>query len=57
VEPSYLVDREEQPLLDAELLEGMRDERTCEIERRARRLPERERRIALGTMRELGEAR
>ena len=48
VEPSYLVDREEQPLLDADLLEGMRDERTREIARRARRLPERERRIALG---------
>jgi hypothetical protein len=28
VEPSYLIDRKEPPLLDAELLEGLSDETT-----------------------------
>jgi hypothetical protein len=48
VEPSYLVDRKEPPLLDAQLLEGLRDETTRQITRQALRLPEREREIVLG---------
>jgi transcriptional regulator with XRE-family HTH domain len=54
VEPSYLVDRKEQPLLDAELLEGLSDETTREITREALRLPERERGIVLGIVRQFG---
>jgi transcriptional regulator with XRE-family HTH domain len=54
VEPSYLVDRKEPPLLDAELLEGLSDETTREITREALRLPERERGIVLGIVRQFG---
>jgi transcriptional regulator with XRE-family HTH domain len=54
VEPSYLVDRGEPPTIDAELLEGLRDETTREITREALRLPERERRIVLGIVRQFG---
>jgi len=57
VEPSYLVDRKEPPLLDTELLEGLEDETTREITREALRLPERERRVVLGIVRQFGEAR
>lgn len=52
VEPSYLVDRKEPPPLDAELLEGLSDETTREITREALRLPERERGIVLGVVRQ-----
>jgi hypothetical protein len=55
VEPSYLVDRKEPPQLDAELLEGLRDETTRQITRKALRLPERERGIVLGIVRQFGE--
>ena len=51
LEPSSLVDREGAPPLDAELLEGLRDETT----REALRLPEREREILLGIVRQFGE--
>jgi transcriptional regulator with XRE-family HTH domain len=54
VEPSYLVDRQEPPSLDTELLDGMRDETTREITREALRLPEREREIVLGIVRQFG---
>jgi hypothetical protein len=57
VEPSYLVDREGAPLLDAELLEGLRDETTCKITREVLRLPEREKRIVLGIVRQFGRPR
>jgi hypothetical protein len=57
VEPSYLVDSKEPPTLDAELIEGLRDETTREMIREALRLPERERGIVLGVMRQFGEAR
>jgi transcriptional regulator with XRE-family HTH domain len=57
IEPSYLVDRKESPPLDAELIEGMRDETTREITREALRLPEREREIVLGIVRQFGSAR
>jgi transcriptional regulator with XRE-family HTH domain len=52
VEPSYLVDRKEPPPLDAELLEGLRDETTRQITREALRLPERERCIVLSIVRQ-----
>ena len=56
VSPSYLMDLgKEPPVLDEELLEGQRDETTREITREALRLPERERRIILGIMRQLGD--
>jgi transcriptional regulator with XRE-family HTH domain len=54
VEPSYLVDRREPPLLDSKLLEGLRDETTREITRHSLRLPEREREIVLGIVRQFG---
>jgi hypothetical protein len=57
VEPSYLVDLREPPSLDAELLGGLRDETTREITRQALRLPERERQIVLGIVRQFGSAR
>ena len=40
--------------MDAELLAGLSDETTREITREALRLPEREREIALGIVRQLG---
>ena len=58
VEPSYLVDRgKEPPPLDAELIEGMRDETTRQITREALRLAEREREIVLGVVRQFREPR
>ena len=54
VEPSYLVDRKVPPTFDAELLAGLSDEITCEIIREALRLPERERQIVLGIVRQFG---
>ena len=54
VESSYLVDRKEPPPLDAELLEGLRDETTRQITLEALRLPERDRRIVLGIVRQFG---
>ena len=53
-EPSYLVDRKEPSLLDAELLQGLSDETTRQITREALRLPERERGIVLGIVRQFG---
>ena len=52
VEPSYLIDRKEPPSLDAELLEGLSDETTRQITREALLLPERERGIVLGIVRQ-----
>jgi len=52
VEPSYLVDRKEPPPLDAELLEGLRDETAGAILRKSARLPEREKGIVLGRVRQ-----
>ena len=52
VEPSYPVDRRESSLLDEELLEGLEDETTREITREITRLPERERRLVLGIVRQ-----
>ncbi len=58
VPPSYLLDRGEGPsVLDEELLEGLRDETTREITHEALRLPERERRIVLGIVRQFDTQR
>jgi transcriptional regulator with XRE-family HTH domain len=52
VEPSYLLDREEPPLLDEELVQALRDEDVRAITRESSRLPERERRLVLGIVRQ-----
>jgi len=58
VEPSYLVDRgTDSPVLDKETLDALADETTREIALQAIRLPEREREISLGVMRQLGKLR
>jgi hypothetical protein len=41
--------------LDAELIEGLKDETTREITRETLRLPVREREIVLGIVRQVGE--
>ena len=55
--PSGLECTKEPPSLDAELLEGLSDETTREITREALRLPERERGIVLGIVRQFAEGR
>jgi transcriptional regulator with XRE-family HTH domain len=58
VPSSYLLDRnQESSVLDEEALEALADETTREITREALRLPERERTIVLGILRQFGEAR
>jgi DNA-directed RNA polymerase specialized sigma24 family protein len=53
VEPSYLLDRGE-PVFDRELVEALRDETVQEATRAISRLPERERRLVLGIVRQFG---
>jgi hypothetical protein len=53
VEPSYLLDRGSPPL-DAELVQVLRDEPVREATREISRLPERERRLVLGIVRQFG---
>jgi hypothetical protein len=55
VEPSYVLDRGE-PVFDAELVEALRDEAIREAAREISRLPERERRLVLGIVRQFGGA-
>jgi transcriptional regulator with XRE-family HTH domain len=55
VEPSYLLDRGE-PVFDAELVEALRDETVRETTREISRLPERERRLVLGIVRQFDGA-
>jgi hypothetical protein len=52
VEPSYLVDRKGQPMLDADTLEALSDETAAAIFRESARLLEREKRVVLGIVRE-----
>ena len=52
VEPSYLLDREEPTLLDEELVQALRDEDVRDITRESVRLPDRERRLVLGIVRQ-----
>jgi transcriptional regulator with XRE-family HTH domain len=52
VEPSYLLDRGEPSLLDEELVQALRDEDVRDITRESSRLPERERQLVLGIVRQ-----
>jgi transcriptional regulator with XRE-family HTH domain len=52
VEPSYLLDREEPSLLDEELVQALRDEDVRDITRESARLPDRERHLVLGIVRQ-----
>jgi transcriptional regulator with XRE-family HTH domain len=52
VEPDYFLDRGEPPLLDEELVEALRDEDVREITRESSRLPDGERRLVLGIVRQ-----
>jgi transcriptional regulator with XRE-family HTH domain len=52
VEPSYFLDREEPTLLDEELVQALRDEDIRDITRESSRLPDRERRLVLGIVRQ-----
>jgi hypothetical protein len=56
VEPSYLVDRGE-PVFDGELVEALRDETVREAAREISSLPERERRLVLGIVRQFRDQR
>jgi transcriptional regulator with XRE-family HTH domain len=53
VEPSYLLDRRE-PLFDRELVEALRNRSVREAAREISRLPEKERRLVLGIVRQFG---
>jgi transcriptional regulator with XRE-family HTH domain len=55
VEPSYLLDRGEPSLLDEELVEALRDEDVRDITRESSRLPDAERRLVLGIVRQFGD--
>jgi hypothetical protein len=55
VEPSYLLDRGE-PVFDGELVKALRDEAVREAALEISRLPERERRLVLGIVRQFGSA-
>jgi hypothetical protein len=52
VEPSCLLDRGEPSLLDDELVRALRDEDVRDITRESSRLPERERQLVLGIVRQ-----
>ncbi len=52
VEPSYLLDRGKPSLLDEELVQALRDEDVRDITRESSRLPDGERRIVLGIVRQ-----
>jgi hypothetical protein len=52
VEPSYLLNRGEPSLLDGELVQALRDEDVRDITRESSRLPERERQLVLGIVRQ-----
>jgi hypothetical protein len=52
VEPSYLLDRGEPSLLDEDLVQALRDEDVRDITRESSRLPDRERRLVLGIVRQ-----
>ena len=56
VEPSYLLDPGE-PVFDGELVEALRDDTVREATRELSRLPERERRLVLGIVRQFGNPR
>jgi len=58
VEPSYLVERGKRtPILDGEVMDALADETANAILRESARLPDREKTIVLGIVREFGEGR
>jgi transcriptional regulator with XRE-family HTH domain len=57
VEPSYLLDRGKPSLLDEELVQALRDEDVRDITRESSRLPDGERRIVLGIVRQFRDQR
>ena len=52
VGPSYLLDRQEPTLLDDELVQALRDEHVRDITRESSRLPDGEKRLVLGIVRQ-----
>jgi transcriptional regulator with XRE-family HTH domain len=52
VEPSYLVDGTGEAVLDREIVEALRDDTTQAIARESARLPDRERNLVLGIVRQ-----
>lgn len=52
VEPSYLLDRGQPSLLDEELVRVLRDADVQDITRESARLPDRERQLVLGIVRQ-----
>jgi hypothetical protein len=52
VEPSYLLDHESPPLLDQELVQTLGDADVRDITRESSRLPDTERRLVLGIVRQ-----
>ena len=52
VEPSYLVDGTGEAVLDAEIVEALRDDTTRAIARESAHLPDRERNLVLGIVRQ-----
>jgi transcriptional regulator with XRE-family HTH domain len=52
VEPSYLLDRGEPYLLDEDLVQALRDKDVRDITRESSRLPDGERRLVLGIVRQ-----
>ena len=57
VEPSYLLDRGEPSLLDEELVQALRDEDVRDITRESSRLPDGERQLVLGIVRQFRDQR
>jgi hypothetical protein len=57
VEPSYLVDGTGEEALDAAIVEALRDPTTSAIARDSARLPDRERKLVLGIVRQFEGAR
>jgi transcriptional regulator with XRE-family HTH domain len=55
VEPSYLLDRGKPSLLDEELVQALRDEDVRAITRESSRLPNGERRLVLGIVRQFSD--
>jgi transcriptional regulator with XRE-family HTH domain len=55
LQPSYLLDRGQPPLLDEELVQALRHEDVRDITRESSRLPDRERRLVLGIVRQFGD--
>jgi transcriptional regulator with XRE-family HTH domain len=55
VEPAYLLNRGEPSLLDEELVKALRDEDVRDITRESSRLPDGERRLVLGIVRQFSD--